>query len=321
METDKDEVDHPLSPQISSHSNNDQNNMTEQIEAEKSPIKSFMEAGHRMRLFRADGDSWLDMGTGTCVLLLLKGQTDDSEPWPDRLILQFHDESNPETIFCESILSVDPLSVSRQQGRWIPTLPSLIVETVIIWKSEEGADLAVSLETVQGCEQLWEILSGFYQGSLDFAGQLEEIQMDQRDLSLQSDKQQQIQQLRQKEELQMQSLRLPETVTFDNLAEIEGTLQVAIRHMTGKRNISAQVLDLGLIPQLLDLFRIAEDLQNIPILHQLYYIMRGIVLLNTPTVLSELFEDHHIMQVVGIFECTFDEYIIFDDSRRRSTIK
>lgn len=186
---------------------------------------------------------------------------------------------------------------------------------MVIWKGEDGIELAASLETTEGCDQLWAIICGFFEGTLDLCDL--ELLYDDDDPSDEQQRQQQellqrrqmqIQQQRLQEEQQMRSLHLPETISFDNLSEVEGILQVAIRHVTGKRTIAAQVLDLGLIPQILDLFRIAEDLHNLPILHQLYQVLRGIVLLNTPTVLSELFEEHHIMHVVGIFECKCARY-------------
>ena len=56
------------------------------------------------------------------------------------------------------------------------------------------------------------------------------------------------------------------------------------------------------IPKLLELFHICEDLENITGLHHLYNIFRTLFLINKASLLNIIFQEEHIVSVVGCLE-------------------
>ena len=56
------------------------------------------------------------------------------------------------------------------------------------------------------------------------------------------------------------------------------------------------------IPKLLELFHVCEDLENTTGLHHIYNIFRTLFLINKTSLLSIMFQEEHIVSVVGCLE-------------------
>jgi protein phosphatase-4 regulatory subunit 3 len=60
--------------------------------------------------------------------------------------------------------------------------------------------------------------------------------------------------------------------------------------------------DRHFFPKLLDIFRMCEDLENLDDLHMLFKLVRGIILLNSPSIFEKIFSDEFILDIIGALE-------------------
>lgn len=71
---------------------------------------------------------------------------------------------------------------------------------------------------------------------------------------------------------------------------------------TTRNNLSTAIEKENYIPQLLQLFRMCEDLESIHDLHKLYEIFKSLFLLNRNPLLEIMFQDEYIFDVLGALE-------------------
>lgn len=87
------------------------------------------------------------------------------------------------------------------------------------------------------------------------------------------------------------------------LSKLEEIFHIVTKPFAGQQQSLALALERdNYIVKLLELFRICEDLENIDGLHHLYNIFRTLFLLNKASILSVMFQDENIMDVVGCLE-------------------
>jgi protein phosphatase-4 regulatory subunit 3 len=55
-------------------------------------------------------------------------------------------------------------------------------------------------------------------------------------------------------------------------------------------------------PKLLEIFRMCEDLENLDDLHMIFKLVRGIILLNSPSIFDKIFSDEFILGIIGALE-------------------
>ncbi|VAH60743.1 unnamed protein product [Triticum turgidum subsp. durum] len=60
--------------------------------------------------------------------------------------------------------------------------------------------------------------------------------------------------------------------------------------------------DRDFFPKLLDIFRMCEDLENLDDLHMIFKLVRGIILLNSPSIFDKIFSDEFILDIIGALE-------------------
>jgi protein phosphatase-4 regulatory subunit 3 len=60
--------------------------------------------------------------------------------------------------------------------------------------------------------------------------------------------------------------------------------------------------DRDFFPKLVDMFRMCEDLENLDDLHMIFKLVKGIILLNSPSIFDKIFSDEFILDIIGALE-------------------
>ncbi|KAK9802569.1 hypothetical protein WJX73_004679 [Symbiochloris irregularis] len=89
----------------------------------------------------------------------------------------------------------------------------------------------------------------------------------------------------------------PELRNLPELAKILAGLSVFQRE-----RVAAQMARPKYVRQLLDIFRMCEDLEDEESLHHLYVIVKGVIMLNSIALMEVLFAEDNVMDVVGALE-------------------
>lgn len=96
---------------------------------------------------------------------------------------------------------------------------------------------------------------------------------------------------------------LPTKVEFGTVPDIDESLErIANVAPDIRRSICIAIMENNYIGKLLDLFRVAEDLESRECLFRLYSIFKHLVLLNNPAILRELLSEQNVFHVAGVFE-------------------
>ena len=194
----------------------------------------------------------------------------------------------------------------RQQGGWPlqqPTAPlhqpaaaplapraeragKLCADTIVSWNEPEtGVDYALSFQDPDGCTELWEQICSLQGRPADgppretetAMGSASHEDMTQRDAQPQ--------------------LPAPEMRNLQAIAEL--LVEVPIFR---RAKLVEAVLQQDYVLQLVTLFNTVEDLENVPDLHHLFHIFKGLVLLNDTGVYEELLREDLIVSVIGALE-------------------
>lgn len=88
-----------------------------------------------------------------------------------------------------------------------------------------------------------------------------------------------------------------------NLAEIESTMRMANSTAQGREALTKFTLASDLIPKLVPLVEMAEDLESLADLHRLCNIMKTLILLNDTAIIESVVMDDVVIGVVGALEC------------------
>jgi protein phosphatase-4 regulatory subunit 3 len=95
----------------------------------------------------------------------------------------------------------------------------------------------------------------------------------------------------------------PEELPAAELGNLEELVKVvADCSPFAREKIASLVLNKGYLRQLLDLFKVCEDLEDRESLHLMYRLVRGLVLLNDASLFDELLSEENVMDVVGALE-------------------
>ncbi len=96
-------------------------------------------------------------------------------------------------------------------------------------------------------------------------------------------------------------LSLP-TPSLGNLPEIEASIKSLVNTTPGRDALSKYVIAEDLIPKLIPLVEMAEDMEDLNSLHKLCYIMKNLILLNETTIIELAVTDELVLGVVGALE-------------------
>lgn len=99
------------------------------------------------------------------------------------------------------------------------------------------------------------------------------------------------------------SFILPEDVEFSTIPDIDEVLSRAVTASPEfRRVVCVRLMQRSYVSRLLDLFRIAEDLEARETLFRLFSIFKSLILLNNSAILRDLLCEEHILHVAGVFE-------------------
>jgi protein phosphatase-4 regulatory subunit 3 len=158
-------------------------------------------------------------------------------------------------------------------------------ETLIVWTENDNTDLALSFQEKTGCNDLWAQICDI-QGTNPSASVTQEAEDgDTSDTHL--------------DESCIIELPLCE---LGKLEEIFDLVTTAIPSPMHRESLVQAMERENYIPKLLELFHICEDLENPMGLHHLYNIFRTLFLINKAALLNVMFQEEHIVSVVGCLE-------------------
>nr|XP_055193967.1 serine/threonine-protein phosphatase 4 regulatory subunit 3B-like [Nyctereutes procyonoides] len=161
-------------------------------------------------------------------------------------------------------------------------------ETLIVWSEAENHGMALSFQDTEGCRQIWEDICRV-QGkdpSVEITQDLlEESEDEQLDDILETNT----------------VLVLP-NCELSKLEEISDLITSILLSPIHKERLALILENEAYIKNLLQLFRVCEDLGDIANLHYLHEIIKGILLLNKTGLFEILFSADCIMDVVGCLE-------------------
>nr|CAB3473076.1 unnamed protein product [Digitaria exilis] len=233
----------------------------------------------RVKVYRlADGGKWDDQGTGHVSIEYIEGSKE--------LGLTVLDEEDNETLLVHNITSDD---IYRKQE-----------ETIISWRDHEAStDLALSFQEAAGCSYIWEHICDI-QRNLQFSnlGALE-VGPRQASESLEASR------IMHSNDDSFRSANgefreLP-PVELSNLPFILKTvLEGGITDQIRVAELITQ--DRDFFPKLVDMFRMCEDLENLDDLHMIFKLVKGIILLNSPSIFDKIFSDEFILDIIGALE-------------------
>ncbi|KAG2588512.1 hypothetical protein PVAP13_5NG342000 [Panicum virgatum] len=233
----------------------------------------------RVKVYRlADGGRWDDQGTGHVSIEYIEGSKE--------LGLTVLDEEDNETLLVHNITSDD---IYRKQE-----------ETIISWRDHEAAtDLALSFQEAAGCSYIWEHICGI-QRNLHFSN-LGALEVGPRQAS---------------ESLEASRIMHSNDDSFCSangefreLPPVELSNLPFILKTVLEGGISDQIRvaelitqDRDFFPKLVDMFRMCEDLENLDDLHMIFKLVKGIILLNSPSIFDKIFSDEFILDIIGALE-------------------
>lgn len=180
----------------------------------------------------------------------------------DGMSLLVRNESDG-SLLLESKIQLDT-QYQKQQG------------TLIVWTESDNYDLALSFQEQDGCNEIWEKI----------------CQVQGRDPSYEQDNDEEQEEVR---------INLVEC-DHDKLQLILEQIN-AFSQTTRRRDVLAsEYIENEYIQKLLELFRQADDRQDLPTLHKLYEIFKQLFLYDRPTLTEVMLSEQLLMDVIGVFE-------------------
>lgn len=107
-------------------------------------------------------------------------------------------------------------------------------------------------------------------------------------------------------------LSLPESVDPMTIPIIEASLNQYTNFYGLRGPLADMILEQGYIPQLLDQFKIAKDLDNQELIGSIFNIFRCLVLLSNKAIFEYLFSANIAVEIASVFESTFPNICIAD---------
>ncbi|CAM0881167.1 unnamed protein product [Alopecurus aequalis] len=233
----------------------------------------------RVKVYRLrDGGKWDDQGTGHVAIDYIEGSKE--------LGLTVLDEEDNETLLVHNITSED---IYRKQE-----------ETIISWRDPEAAtELALSFQEAAGCSYIWDNICDI-QRNLQFSN-LGALEVGPRPASEHLEASRVLHSHEESFRSVNGELRELPPVDLSNLPLILKTiLEGGITDQMRVAELITQ--DRDFFPKLLDIFRMCEDLENLDDLHVIFKLVRGIILLNSPSIFDKIFSDEFILDIIGALE-------------------
>ncbi|CAL9219893.1 unnamed protein product [Arabidopsis halleri] len=182
----------------------------------------------------------------------------------EELSLCVIDEEDNETLLVHPI---NPEDIYRKQE-----------DTIISWRDpERSTELALSFQETAGCSYVWDQICTM-QRNLHFSSLNSETFH-----SLNSE---------------LRELPAVELTTLPLILKI-----ITESGITDQMRLTELILkDHDFFRNLMGVFKICEDLENVDGLHMIFNIVKGIILLNSSQILEKIFGDELIMEIIGCLE-------------------
>jgi len=188
----------------------------------------------------------------------------DNEKQTSGIVLQVRSENDGKTLL-ESKISTDIVYKKEQ-------------DTLIVW-SENDNNLALSFQLKEGCSDIWQKICEI-QGndiSYDETSYEEPVQ----DFAL--------------------TVKLP-PVELSKLDDISEFLHDFLTSEDSREKLATAIERDSYIKELIDVFHMCEDLDNVEGLHTLYEILKTLFMLEKNSLFEIMFLPENIMEIVGILE-------------------
>ncbi|KAL3316367.1 Serine/threonine-protein phosphatase 4 regulatory subunit 3 [Cichlidogyrus casuarinus] len=212
---------------------------------------------------------WDDKGTGHVSAIVKE----------ENLVLMVISENDGSTLLESNVLKDTPYH--RQQ------------HTLIVWSEGDNVDLALSFQERNGCNDIWEKIC-VVQGKDPSVDVTQEI-VDESDDGEDSESYNQ-------SALQTGNyIELP-NCELSRLEDICNVFNSVASHQPRKERLIAFLEHNNYLSKLVEVFHKAEDLEATDSLHQLFEIMRHIIMLNKPSLYEIIFSEQMLMDVVGMLE-------------------
>lgn len=161
-------------------------------------------------------------------------------------------------------------------------------ETLIVWSEGDNFDLALSFQEKAGCDEIWEKICQF-QGkdpSVDVTQEVVEESEDERIEDMADS---------------APPVELP-SCDISKLEEINEVVSSCLTSPIRREKLALLIENENYVRNLINVFHMCEDLDDLKGLHHLYGIFKNIFLLNKNALFEVMFADDTIFDVVGALE-------------------
>lgn len=180
----------------------------------------------------------------------------------DGMSLLVRNESDG-SLLLESKIQLDTL-YQKQQG------------TLIVWTESDNYELALSFQEQDGCNEIWEKI----------------CQVQGRDPAFDHD---------QDEEQEEVKVNLVDC-ELEKLDEILEQINAFSQTTRKKDVLSNEYIESNYIGKLLQIFKVADETQDLPTLHKLYEIFKQLFLFDRPQLLEVMLGDQYLIDIIGVLE-------------------
>lgn len=180
----------------------------------------------------------------------------------DGMSLLVRNESDG-SLLLESKIQLDT-QYQKQQG------------TLIVWTESDNYDLALSFQEQDGCNEIWEKI----------------CQVQGRDPTYEQDNDEEQEEVR---------INLVEC-DLDKLHLISEQITAFSQTIRRRDVLASEYIENDYIQKLLQLFRQADERQDLATLHKLYEIFKQLFLYDRPTLTDVMLGEQLLMDIIGVFE-------------------
>ncbi|EDV24035.1 uncharacterized protein TRIADDRAFT_50359 [Trichoplax adhaerens] len=221
----------------------------------------------RVKLYVLNKDSqWDDCGTGHILPLL----TDQDSP---SLHIHVRSEADDSTLLESEIRR--GINYQKQQN------------TLIVWAENKTTDLALSFQERESCDEIWNKIC-------EFLGTDPSIDLDDPDISSRPIDDDNV-------STSISPLELPHCEP-GKLKEICDIISSSLHPLIRRDRLTLAIENENYISQLVDLFRMCEDLEDRTGLHYLYDIFKHLFSLNRHSLLEIMLDDGLVEGTIGCLE-------------------
>ncbi|KAH8824742.1 component of IIS longevity pathway SMK-1-domain-containing protein [Flagelloscypha sp. PMI_526] len=224
----------------------------------------------RVKVYELIGSKWEDQGTAFCTGVI---QDETGEAF----LVARHETDASQVVLTTGIKPNDVYQ--RQQ------------ETLIVWTEPNGVDYALSFQDADGCSEVWNFITEV-QKHMHSVDQSSSPALNPSD-SFQTGR------IAISSFLRDNHLPSPSLGVLD---QIELTIRSLGRTQALKERLCEYLIGEDYLRQIISVFTIAEDLEDLDNLHMICGLMQTILMLNDHNIYDHILEDELFLDVLGMLE-------------------